>query len=213
MHIPEPVLIGKGAQYKVYDTHHGRVHKVPLTIQETRQLITSWYAPDTPPPEELNIDYQELAQKGLRVVQRLLGLRPELSVWFGNPHFAADGSYTQDKVEVLGNVIARQSQQRNQQLVDDLAVFVLSHWRRGISETNFNILVNYGLNKDNQLVLIDFGEMTDSKKVIQARVAGKRWLKAWSFKKMPPDLQTYYSLVMQKYLTKEALDQLWAQSC
>jgi hypothetical protein len=64
--------IGRGVQYRVIDTNDGRVRKIPLTQEESRTVVTSWYAPQLVPEKskspEISLDAV------LRILHNLLSM-------------------------------------------------------------------------------------------------------------------------------------------
>lgn len=205
-------IIGMGAQYRVVDTHDGRVRKVPLTRGETQEVVKSWYKPHTPPAAMLAIDYPTLALESCRNIQTLLGSYPGLAVSFGNPIFEAGGIYTQDKVPTLGEALKQSSLTKGKQLINGFTNLVMHHWRYGLSERVFNCTINNGVDKHGQIILLDFGELTFDKEEVRAAVISKRWLHSFSLNKgIPEQLQGYYEKKLNKVFTLAVLDAIWGE--
>jgi hypothetical protein len=203
-------IINRGAQYKVIDTHDGRVRKIPLTAEEFRAVVRSWYAPEMPPEEELTIDYRKLALDSCKDMQILLDKHPELRASFGNPIFETKGTYTQDKLHTMGEILQQSTPTQQRMLVDRFIDFVLYHWRYGLSELIFNLTVNNGLNDTGQIVLLDFGEITFNKEEIRATIDAKWWLRSFSYTHdIPKGLQPYYAQSLAERLTSDTLDATW----
>jgi hypothetical protein len=203
-------IIAQGAQYKVVDTHDGRVRKIPLTALESRAVVESWYAPGEAPAEELAINYPELAIDSCRKVSELLHKYPELEYSFGNPDFEGEGTYTQDKAQTLGEALIEGSHSENRGLIDTYVDLILLHWKYGFSERVFNCTVNNGVDKAGRIVLLDFGEVTLDKQKVSSSIASKRWLQARSYKRdIPEQLKGYYDEVLTERLSLEALAKTW----
>jgi len=205
--------IGKGAQYKVIDTHDGRVRKIPLTLEESREVIAGWYAP-RPIPVELTVSkYRQQAILSANKVGDLLGEHPELRASFGNPAFETEGVYTQDKLMTLGQALRAASDTNARQLIDAYARLIVRHWRYGISERVFNCTVNNGVDEKGEIVLLDFGEITSNKDKVIRAIQAKRWLRSYSFREdMSPMLQAYYADAMAERLTIPVLESTWRKA-
>lgn len=201
-----------GAQYKVVDTHDGRVRKLPLTPAESQAVVESWYAPAKAPAEDLATDYRQLALESCANVQTLLGRYPALRPSFGNPVFEGNGVYTQDKVPLLGEALAHSSLQDGKKLVDRFIELVLLHWNYGISERVFNCTINNGVARDNTIVLLDFGEITTDKQQVARAIAAQTWLHSMSYTRdLPRQLKTYYQHSLADRLTLQTLEAHWGR--
>lgn len=206
-------LIDTGAQFKVFDMHSGRVKKLPLTPEESRVVVKSWYPSGAVPAKALALDYCQTAATACKQVGQLLGQYPELAGSFGNPAFEADNVYTQDKVQPLGMALKLSSIAEGKKLIDDFARLIMHHWQYGLSECVFNCTINNGVNKQGQIILLDFGEVTFDKQRVKASIVAKRWLHCYSYRKgIPEALKVYYNKTLTKQLTVEKLDKLWGVS-
>lgn len=203
-------IINTGAQYKVIDLHNGRVRKVLLTHEESQAVVKSWYAPEVPPREELTPNYRKRALDACTNIQRLLDNHPELRPCFGNPTFELEGTYTQDKVRPVREVLKDVSVSRQKALVNQFIDLVLYLWQYGLSELVFNWTINNGVDEAGRIVLIDFGETTLHKKDVQTTINTKRWLRSFSYTDdLPETIQAYYAQKLAERLTLKALDETW----
>jgi len=205
-------IIARGAQYKVIDTHDGRVRKVLLTPAESREVVAGWYAEGEADAEELAVDYRQPALKAVQVVADLLRVHPKLAASLGNPVFEAEGTYTQDKARVLRGVFAEMSEAESRRLIDDCIELILRHWQYGLGECVFNFSVNNGLDEQGRMVLLDFGEITTSRDDVKRRIQSERWLRSFSYKQLPQSLQAYYRERMRERLTVAELHRTWRQA-
>jgi hypothetical protein len=205
--------VKRGAQYRVLDVEGDRVRKIPLTREESREVIRKWYLPETPPESALAIDYTKTATECTWSIQKLLKQFPGLAPSFGNPRFEEHGIYTQDKVRMLEDEITKCSSSTAHQLIDDYAGLILLHWRYGISDYIFNFTANNGIRQDGQLALIDFGEITQDKAKVVRCIQTRRWLRAYSYLEgLPKALRPYYTQVMRTRLTDSALEKVWGSA-
>lgn len=176
-------ILTRGAQYKVIDTLDGRVLKLPLTREESLDVIAGWFAPEEIPTEFLEVNYGQLAVDACALVGKLLEVCPEIRYTFANPAFGENGAYNQDKVEVLGNALLGCGQEEGGRLLDSYAELVLLHRRYGIADTSLNFTVNNGVDAEGRVVLIDFGEVVElGDGGVKANVAPEARLDTASYK-------------------------------
>ncbi|HUC20152.1 MAG TPA: hypothetical protein VMR98_01495, partial [Candidatus Polarisedimenticolaceae bacterium] len=173
-------VIGRGVQYKVVNTHDGRVRKIPLTREEAEAVVAGWYAPNAAPAEAFSIDYH-LAQRSCEGLQVILARHPALAPHLANPEFEEGAEYTQDYVRVFGDVLRRVTAEDGRKLLEQYAEQILLQWRYGFSETVFNPTVNSGVDRDGRIVLLDIGELNFNQAKVSQQIAAKRWLQAWSY--------------------------------
>jgi len=134
---------------------------------------------------------------------------PVLGPTFGNPNFESKGIYTQDKVQTLGAALKNAPEAEAKKIINGYIDLILLHWQYGISERVFNCTVNNGIGADGAVILLDFGEVSFSKKSVESRIIAKRWLKSFSYKDFPKEFQDYYGDRLAKKLTTHSLDKLW----
>ena len=202
--------IGRGAQYVVTDNNDGRVRKVPLTPEESRRVVAGWYEPGAAPAEELEVDFLGATMAACAVVRRLVAQHPAVASSLGNPVFEEGGTYTQDKVQTLGARLEHVSDEEGTRLLARFADLVVEHWRWGFSDIVFNCVVNNGVAADGNVILIDFGELTDRKADVAARVSAQRWLSAWSYRRgLPSRFREPYRVLMADKLTLDVLNANW----
>jgi len=202
--------IGRGAQYQVVDLHDGRVRKIPLTLEESQATIRSWFAPDPAPAELLAIDFPQLADDATQHTSWLLETHPELAATFANPVFEDGGRYTQDKTPLLGNVMRERSVPEAKELIEGYIGLVIRHWRYGIADFIFKCAANNGVDPQDRVVMLDFGEITTSKETIAEHLAAQSWLESNSYRnRLSPPLKAYYAQRMATMLTHETLENVW----
>ncbi|HET7302753.1 MAG TPA: hypothetical protein VFI74_05490 [Candidatus Saccharimonadales bacterium] len=203
-------IIAQGAQYKVIDTHDGRVKKIPLTAAESRKVIAGWYAPNPAPRKDLAIDYRAQALDSCKKIRALLISHPELRPSFGNPAFEEAGIYTQDALQTLGAALEDSSKEQAKELIRGYLDLILLHWQYGLSEKVFNCTVNNALSHSGKVVLLDFGEVTFDKEEVLKSIISKRWLHSFSYKKqIPGNLKEYYAHCLSERLTPAVLNATW----
>ena len=204
-------VIGTGAQYKVVDMHDGSVRKIPLTREESLDVVKSWYAPAEAPESELAIDYPRLALGACRSVQTLVARHPALAGSLGNPVFEGNGAYSQDKVQTFGDALQHAgSLACGRQYIDQYINLMLFHWQYGLAERAFNCTVNNGVDARGDVILLDFGEVTGNKALVRRNISSERWLRSASYTRdIPQGLKAYYRQQFAGRLTMQALDATW----
>ncbi len=206
-------FIGSGAQYRIYDTLDGRVLKMPLTHDETAKIVAGWYASGKIPTIHESDDYTANAKASVKYFKRLTARYPDLSESLGNPQFLEGASYSQEKVQLLGEALRNTDLSNGKLLIDKYIELIITHWRYGFGDNVFNFTINNGVDSHQKLVLLDFGEVSFQKRDIEARISDKRWLKAWSYTNdCSEGLKPYYAEKMNNHVTVENLRTSWKKS-
>lgn len=204
------MFIKRGAQYSVLPAF-GRVYKVPNTERQALNLWASW-APDED-KSSLRLRALQIIEEGRQAteaMERLCVAYPAVRAYLGSPTFYKGGMYSQQKVQTLDSVFARQTHEENVRLLEEYACALLKEWEYGFAEGVFNLTLNNGLNTKGQLVLIDFGEVIFDQAEVKKCIAEKRWLNSWSYKSgMPKDLQPAYERILSRTLTLANLKRHW----
>lgn len=193
--------IGRGAQYRVDDIGGGRVRKTLLTPAESRAVYEPWHEPDGSA-----FNYLAQAVTNAAHVEALLAAYPELSDTLGNPDFENTTTYTQDKVQMIGEVFESVSADEARRIIRSYVSLIHTHWRYGFADRIYNPLVN----SHGGVMLCDFGEITLDCDVAAKSVATTRWLRANSYNQdMPDALRPYYRDYLGEQLTAETFAANW----
>ena len=93
----------------------------------------------------------------------------------GNPTFLDDGSYLQDKAVVLKDKLKGFGGDinENHKIIGKYIHFIVDSWRNGFSERTYNFTMNNAYNHK-EVILIDLGEITFSKKSIENNIEEER---------------------------------------
>ncbi len=171
--------IGKGYFYNVYDLGNGRVLKkqktsfalfwhimvingfLPHAVGEYRRAIRTL--------PQIKQVYSELMQNVSNT--QLLG----------NPLFNTGIEYEQDKALVLYDALRKAPLEEQYLLVEKYITLIKELWKYGCHETVYNFTINNAVNKDGEVILIDFNEMTFDKTVVEQDIEKKEWLHRWSY--------------------------------
>jgi hypothetical protein len=206
--------IGMGAQYTVLEAGPGRVLKVPNTLEAAAELISTW----APHPWGITAEQHaemvaHFREESVPHVVRLAGRHPELSAAVGRPHMQADGSFTQDRVTPLSEVIERATPERIRSVLEQCAELTVLLWRYGIYVRCFSYADNNGVRADGGLVQLDFGESSFDTAWVSKAIEDEPWLDTWFVSHdLPADSRDDYLSIMQERLTRERYDQVWGAS-
>ena len=206
--------IGMGAQYTVLDAGPERVLKVPNTLAAAGELISTW----APHPWGITAEQHaemvaHFREESVPHVVRLAGRHPELSAAVGRPHMQADGSFTQDRVTPLSEVLERATPEKIRSTLEQCAELTGLLWRYGINDRLFMCAENSGVCADGGLVQLDFGETSFDTAWVSKAIEGDPWLDTWFVAHdLPAESRDDYRSVMQERLTRERFDQVWGTS-
>ena len=170
--------IGVGWQYTTYDLKNGRVlkkfHSLPRAYWViTKDVLTSkWHRLSAVPGFVMNMKLKAL--ESFRALKKC-NVPIEL---IGHPRFINSLDYEQDKATVLGEIFGSVSIRGQKKLVDDFVEFNLHLLGYGVIDKSFNITKNFGRN-DNQIILIDIGELPDDTEIIARQIQNRPWTKEY----------------------------------
>lgn len=204
--------IGRGVQYKVIDIGKERVLKIPLTTEEAYAVVATRRAPNPiSNKERLRIpQYRGEAIESCQIMQQLLTTLPSAGSLVGNPIFEEGGVYTQDKVTPLGNRLDTVPRQTAELLLGKYVMSNISCWEFGFAEHVFNFSVNNGTDADDNIVLMDFGEITTNYERVADAVTIRKWLGAYSYASfVDEELKAYYAATAEELLSTESLARSW----
>lgn len=192
------LLSNKGYIYKVYDNGDGRVYKKerPVFVQYLLHCMHGH-----------SKEYVEIHKDLARLLVNVIADKKIL----GNPEYLDDKTYTQDKVVTLAEYIRAHSLEENKKIFDSYIELIFKTWQCGFSDLIMNFDRNCGVEKDGTVILIDFNEVSFSKKEVALRITEERWLKCYSYTKYLPEgpLKEYYAKAMGGAMTEGNLDRYW----
>lgn len=134
----------------------------------------------------------------------------ELAKILGNPVFVSDTNYEQDKVRIIADSLSGILEE-DKKIIDSYIKSIFVCWENAFSDRIYNFSINNGYNSWNDLILIDFNEVTFLKNEVLKDILEKRWEKSWSAKQIDQKLQNYYFEQMALQITPEALNKYWRQ--
>jgi len=196
--------IESGYFYDVYDVDNGRVLK-------KRRRILSVFTKTNFKNIFLVLHQNLQAKKHTSEIKTRLDIIPEALL--GNPIFVNKFDYSQDKVLLLGQYFETHSVIESKLIVDAYVSLLLKLLKYGVHDYVYKFKNSYGVDKDGEVIFIDFNEITTSKEEVLKLVSSKRWLHAAQYLKFPAgELKEYIKLKLGNSLTKEAVEDLWEKS-
>ncbi len=127
----------------------------------------------------------------------------------GNPTLLEGINYEQDKVLILKNLVKKASNEQFISILKDYIGLVKKLWGFGLHENVFNFTLNNGYNKNNELILVDFNEVTFNQKDVIKDIKEKTWLYRRSYMKLNKEHKAIFRDLMEKEITEENLKSLW----
>jgi len=209
--------IGSGAQYKVFEYGEDKVIKIPLTFEEIFKQQKKWNE------ENNGSNFNNATRKKLErfSLENILDRKKSINfikktkinfLFLGNPLFEKE-SITQDRVITIREYISS-NKSGFSDIIDNYVKLILETWKYGFSEKVFNFTINNGVDKNNNVILIDFGELHFKKKDIESAIKQKIWEKKYSYNKgLNKKQQEVFSEKMNEKITLENLEKYWCKRC
>lgn len=206
-------LIGVGGQYTVHDIGHGRVAKIPNSLDGTRRFVGGW----GPHIASIWHKHRPLLVKAYHTeycvphILRLAARYPPLYEALARPRAMAGPCFTQDKVDgTLGDAIRAATDADVRCYLDATADIYQLLWRYGIHDYVWYFLLNNGIDSTGKVVCLDFGETFFDSTWVAERVDEARWeVKDNLIKALTPDQQDYYFKAMKSRLSGENFNNHW----
>ncbi len=198
--------IGQGLQFNVYSKENKVIKKPTSKFQIMFKLI-KWSPILLFKPFKLRNEINKSILIRKKSITNIQKLKINLKL-LGNPIFKKD-RIEQDKVEVLGSYLKKDFIE-SKIWIDKFIKLIFECWKDGFSEKVFNLTINNGINKNGEVILIDFGELTFEKKDVEKAIKIKRWEKSWSFNwDIKKEVKTYYQEQMQNKVNLNNLNKYW----
>ena len=93
--------------------------------------------------------------------------------------------------------------------MDKYLMLLLKSARYGFIEVVFNFDRNCGINKNGEVILFDFTEITTDLNTALNLIKEKIWLKKESYKNLTPSLKKYFKNSMTKKISEEKIKRIW----
>jgi len=152
---------------------------------------------------------QEDWQEGIRII----GEKNIPKKMLGNLEVLDDGTIKQTKVSVLQDVWAELYEagkiDEMKAVMEKTVDFIVELWKYGVHEKTFKVGYEFGL-MDGEIVLIDFGELGDEKRVPEKQIQKKMWIKQMVKYSCQEVLDCFNKLADEKF-TLEVLNENWGK--
>lgn len=198
------------------------VYKTLHTVERSAAIYRRYgYGLKTWSLKKLAADTLNHAKRSLEGVSAVLNSYPELAPSFANPVIGKDLNYRQDKVTVMGVALRQAAPARTRQYIDEYIDLLMLHAGYGIADPILQMGTNYGVDKDDRIVLIDIGELVFDKNAATRAARAKAWrwadtyyspLSFYTKNIIPVRLKPYYRRQMLARFTPEAIEANWLKS-
>ncbi|MBT7912489.1 hypothetical protein HN588_01120 [Candidatus Bathyarchaeota archaeon] len=201
--------IGRGGQFKVYESPGDRVMKVPNSLAESVVVHTEWAGDEGQATASAK---QGLGFRDANVprILRMSARYPALSVLLGRPRAEVDGCFSQDRVSTLGEVMQRNKDQAAE-WIEKFAECMHDCWRFGLYDYLLLFNCNYGVTGDGDVVFFDFGEVSDFTPFVADAIRNRQWearFESYEFlSKLVPDKE--YRRILGSRVTPVRFNELW----
>jgi hypothetical protein len=204
-------FIDAGYQYNVYDLGNGRVLKKKCsTFRTFHQMFRVYRGHGLSQflAFKKSLAFLKKSKDVTFEVKRRLPQLPHNLL--GNPVFKKGINYEQDKVEIVEKYLNSHSLEENKLLIDKYIQLIQLLWGYGIHDAIYKIRANYGVNSQNEIILIDFNEVTFSKDEVLESIRNKDWLRSrWYARLEEGELKSYYTASMDTEITEENFNLHW----
>ena len=206
--------LGEGYYYRVYELKPNRVYKKLQPYWFSFKKIFIYTREKGKPVSEALIGAHRAR---LREIKALKSIKEKLSriphEIFANPVFVKGLDYSQDKVVVVADILDKNSFDENKKIIDHYIEFQKLLWSYQMHDKTYKLQQNYGLNRNEKLVCIDFGEFAYTKEEALKSINGEKWLARNTYKNWPDiELKNYYTECMKKLMTKKNLNNYWGRA-
>lgn len=129
----------------------------------------------------------------------------------GNPMLLGGINYEQDKVLMIKNKIKNISDGDFRMIVSDYINLIKKLWSFGLNESIYNFTLNNGYDRNNEIVLVDFNEMTFNIDDVEKDIKSKIWLKKSSYLRLDDGKKKIFRDLMDKEIIEESLKNYWGK--
>lgn len=207
--------LAEGFQYKVYLTENNRVLKkeIPYLVRLYKIFeITQSRGFSFLKSIFIAIDSDKKNGQAFNLICKKIKSMPKNL--FANPYFiGSTHNFTQDKVVILEDYLKHCSTEDAIKIIDKYIEFQKILWSYGIHDAVYKFQPNYGVDKDNNLVCVDFGEFVFTKEEALKSIQKEKWLNRSSYKNWEEDkIKKYYTQSMKELMNLDNLNKIWNSS-
>jgi hypothetical protein len=199
--------IAQGLQFNIYLRDDNKIIKIPTSNIQILFKLLSWNPFFLFKPILFKKTIRKTISDRKESIENIQKIKLNKKI-LANPIFKIK-EIEQDKVKVLGKYLKKDFNEAKK-YIDKYIDLTFESWSYGFSDKIFNLTINSGIDKFNNVVLIDFGELTFKKKDVATAIKNIRWEKSWSFKRdLNKEIKKYYKNRMKEKLTLSNLDRFW----
>jgi len=202
--------IGAGLQFNVYDLGNGRVLRKPK--KEFFQYLTylKWSPQLIFQPKRFSNLIKQANQDREFAINYFKKNKSAFDL-IGNPNFNLE-EITQHKVIPFRKLFGK-SYSEDKKLIDKYILFTFECWKNGFADRIYNLDNNFGIDKNDKVILMDFFEITTEKEKIKEAIKIELWKKSAFYRyRLQRKSKNYYSEKMKKNLTLENLNKYWRKN-
>jgi hypothetical protein len=196
-------FIDYGGQYRVFAYNTDKVIKIPMTKDEIFCRIANW-GHETP---DYETKYQQLVSSrdsGIDLVSD-----SGISASFLGNFELHNQVIVQDKVQVWGKIFDSMDEETQKNYLLQVVNLNIELWLCGLHEYVHNFSLNCGVDGFGNVVLIDFGEITNDKNKAVNDIQEGIISEAWSARMLPEGLREFYKKHVNQTLNLENLELCW----
>ncbi|MDA3837007.1 MAG: hypothetical protein PF542_05280 [Nanoarchaeota archaeon] len=202
--------IGSGCQFEIFDLENGRVLRKPLPDDKIRPKVRKlwwWFGPFPGMVKKQTNSLIKIRQEGIDFFK---SSKFDKSI-VANLEFK-DNKIFQDKVLPIHKIILKDLE-KDKHLIDSYCDCLINCMKNGFLEREYNFSDNYGIDKNGNVVLIDFGEVRFKKEDVMRDIKKKRWRFFYLIRpSFRGSTRRYYKRKMKELLTVENLDKYWKKN-
>lgn len=133
---------------------------------------------------------------------------------FANPKFIGNTlNFTQDKVTIINNFLENSELVESKKIIDEYINLQKTFWSLGIHDAVYKLQSNYGINSNEKVVCIDFGEFIFDRQKVLENVQKQGWLKRSTYKNWPDsETKKYYTQKMKENMNVENIEKYWTKN-
>lgn len=202
----------EGFQYKVYEIGNNCVFKkahpyfvslfkvFKITRSRKFSILKSFL---------IAISSNKENKKALEMMQEKMKDMPPH--FFAHPIFIKNSlNFTQDKVVILGDYLKQNKTEDNKKIIDKYIEFQKLLWSNGVHDAVYKFQPNYGVDKNGEIVCIDFGEFVFTKERTLESIKKEKWFSRPSYKNWEDnEIKKYYAEKMKDNMTPENIEKNW----
>ena len=197
-------MLENGFFYNVYDIGDNLVLKKKRSFLD---ILTNTKLKNI----SLVLKQHKVAKSQTLLIKKKLSVLP--ASLLGNPRFINSYNYKQDKVELLYEYFENHSIEENKAIIKKYLELVVELLKYGIHDYTYKFKNSYGVTSQNEVVFIDFNEITASKDEVLKLVDSRHWLIEAQYTKFPEgELKYFIRDTFDSELSTTVVEELWAKN-